>query len=89
MERNCSTNPQAPPKLQLSRCALLLPLAFKLPQDHTVVAGHTAADEMCNLYLMLYSQLPYFGWCLDNQTVVEVRAVQMQKLPCVVGALAA
>ncbi|KAI7845909.1 hypothetical protein COHA_000641, partial [Chlorella ohadii] len=40
--------------------------------DHTVVSGHSAADEMCNLYLMLYSQLPYFGWCLDNQTVVEM-----------------
>ncbi len=37
------------------------------------MSGHSAADEMCNLYLMLYSQLPYFGWCLDNQTVVEVR----------------
>lgn len=37
------------------------------------MSGHTAADEMCNLYMMLYSQLPYFGWCLDNHTVVEVR----------------
>ena len=37
------------------------------------MSGHTAADEMCNLYMMLYSQLPYFGWCLDNKTVVEVR----------------
>lgn len=36
------------------------------------MAGHTASDEMCNLYLMLYSQLPFFWWCLDSHAVSEV-----------------
>lgn len=38
-----------------------------------MLAGHSASDEMCNLYLMLYSHLPYFAWCLDNNNVAEVR----------------
>ena len=34
--------------------------------DHDVYAGHTSADEMCNLYLMLYGELPFFMWCVDG-----------------------
>jgi hypothetical protein len=45
-----------------------------LLQDHAVHAGATHADEMCNLYLMLYSQLPVFSWCLDGREWVEVGA---------------
>lgn len=36
-----------------------------------VTAGHTAAHEMCNLYLMLYGELPYFMWCVDNGEWIE------------------
>lgn len=43
------------------------------PQDRTVHAGHTSSDEMCNLYLMLYSHLPFFMWCLDRFPAAEVR----------------
>jgi len=34
--------------------------------DSIVRAGHTSSDEMCNFYLMLYSELPFFMWCVDN-----------------------
>lgn len=34
-------------------------------------AGHTSSDEMCNLYLMLYSELPFFMWCVDGGEWVE------------------
>jgi hypothetical protein len=27
---------------------------------------------MCNLYLMLYGQLPIFMWCMDGSEWVEV-----------------
>ncbi|KAL4457726.1 hypothetical protein ABPG75_012591 [Micractinium tetrahymenae] len=40
--------------------------------SRTVHAGHTSSDEMCNLYLMLYSHLPYFMWCLDKYPAAEV-----------------
>lgn len=36
-------------------------------------AGHTSSDEMCNLYLMLYSRLPFFMWCLDKYPAAQVR----------------
>lgn len=32
---------------------------------HTVHAGATHADEMCNLYLMAWGALPAFGTCVD------------------------
>lgn len=28
---------------------------------------------MCNLYLMLYSRLPFFMWCLDKYPAAQVR----------------
>ena len=31
-----------------------------------VHAGHTSSDEMCNFYLMVYSELPFFMWCVDG-----------------------
>lgn len=34
--------------------------------DHPVMAGSTHGDEMCNLYLMMYSELPHFGWCANG-----------------------
>lgn len=34
-----------------------------------VNAGATHNDEMCNLYLMLYSQLPYFMACYGSPQV--------------------
>lgn len=40
---------------------------------HTVHAGHTSSDEMCNLYMMLYSHLPFFMWCLDGYPGITVR----------------
>lgn len=43
------------------------------PQGHAVHAGHTSSDEMCNLYLMLYSHLPFFMWCFDGHPAAEVR----------------
>ena len=45
-------------------------------QTHTVHAGHTSTDEMCNLYMMTYSQLPVFIWCMDNSEWSEVGAVR-------------
>ncbi|PSC71645.1 peptidyl-glycine alpha-amidating monooxygenase [Micractinium conductrix] len=39
-----------------------------------VQAGHTSSHEMCNLYLMLYSHLPVFMWCLDSQPWAELSA---------------
>ncbi|KAL4442992.1 hypothetical protein ABPG77_008483 [Micractinium sp. CCAP 211/92] len=39
---------------------------------HAVHAGHTSSDEMCNLYLMLYSHLPFFMWCFDGHPAAEV-----------------
>ena len=38
-------------------------------QTHPVNAGATHNDEMCNLYLMLYSQLPYFMSCYGASQV--------------------
>ena len=35
----------------------------------TVYAGATHNDEMCNLYLMLYSQLPFFMACYGSPQV--------------------
>ena len=35
----------------------------------SVKAGATHNDEMCNLYLMLYSQLPYFMACYGSPQV--------------------
>jgi hypothetical protein len=63
----------APPK---HGCAVtsLTPLRLEAPQVHPVRAGHTHADEMCNEYLMVYSQLPTFMWCLDGRPWLEVRA---------------
>ncbi|KAK2080406.1 hypothetical protein QBZ16_000259 [Prototheca wickerhamii] len=31
-----------------------------------VEAGHGAANEMCNLYLLFVSRLPQFAWCVDG-----------------------
>lgn len=42
-------------------------------QTKNMVSGHTSKDEMCNLYLMLYSHLPYFSWCVDNRQYLEIR----------------
>lgn len=33
-----------------------------------VAAGHTSSDEMCNLYLMVYGELPHFAWCVHDST---------------------
>lgn len=41
-------------------------------QGHVVVSGAAHSDEMCNLYLMLYGQLPIFMWCMDGSEWVEV-----------------
>lgn len=38
-------------------------------QTHPVNAGATHHDEMCNLYLMLYSQLPYFMSCYGSPQI--------------------
>lgn len=38
-------------------------------QTQPVNAGATHNDEMCNLYLMLYSQLPYFMSCYGSPQV--------------------
>ena len=38
-------------------------------QTQPVNAGATHNDEMCNLYLMLYSQLPYFMSCYGTPQV--------------------
>ena len=35
----------------------------------SVNAGATHNDEMCNLYLMLYSQLPYFMACYGSPQI--------------------
>lgn len=40
-------------------------------KTRAVNAGHTSADEMCNLYLMLYSEAPFFMWCLDGTEWVQ------------------
>lgn len=39
---------------------------------HVVVSGAAHSDEMCNLYLMLYGQLPIFMWCMDGSEWVEL-----------------
>ena len=31
-------------------------------QEKAISSGHTSKDEMCNLYLMVYGQLPFFEW---------------------------
>lgn len=38
-------------------------------QTRPVKAGSTHNDEMCNLYLMLYSQLPYFMSCYGSPQI--------------------
>ncbi len=38
-------------------------------QTRPVNAGATHHDEMCNLYLMLYSQLPYFMSCYGSPQI--------------------
>jgi hypothetical protein len=40
-------------------------------RDRPTVAGHTASDEMCNLYLMVHSKLPFFMWCVDGREWVD------------------
>ena len=43
-----------------------------------VASGHTSNDEMCNLYLMVYSEIPYFMWCLDNKEwIMDLRGAAM------------
>lgn len=37
---------------------------------------------MCNLYLMLYSHLPVFMWCLDSQPWAEVGAACLPAACC-------
>ena len=39
---------------------------------HPVSSGHSSAHEMCNLYLMLYGELPYFMWCVDSDAWIQV-----------------
>eukprot|EP00887_Chlorella_sp_A99_P001399 scaffold8.g1399.t1 len=37
-----------------------------------VSAGHTSKNEMCNMYLMVYGQLPFFMWCVDNHEWIQL-----------------
>jgi peptidylamidoglycolate lyase len=37
-------------------------------RDKETPAGHGASAEMCNLYLMLRGELPFFMWCVDDAT---------------------
>lgn len=39
--------------------------------ERPVHAGHTSADEMCNLYLMVASRLPYFMWCIGGREYIK------------------
>jgi len=40
-------------------------------QDTSVTAGHTSKHEMCNLYLMMSSELSEFSWCLNNEQYAD------------------
>ncbi|EFN58531.1 hypothetical protein CHLNCDRAFT_34137 [Chlorella variabilis] len=49
---------------------------------HEVHAGATHSDEMCNLYLMLYSHLPVFMWCMDGREWLEVGGLASAGFGC-------
>lgn len=38
---------------------------------NSVRAGHTSSDEMCNLYLMVASRLPFFMWCIGGKEFIK------------------
>lgn len=42
-----------------------------MDQSRTVTAGATHEHEMCNLYLMMFSTVPYLMGCNDNQQYVS------------------
>ncbi|GMH42040.1 hypothetical protein BSKO_09959 [Bryopsis sp. KO-2023] len=38
-------------------------------KDHVVGAGHTHDDEMCNMYMMTYSEIPHFVSCSGDYSI--------------------
>eukprot|EP00210_Caulerpa_lentillifera_P005706 g5457.t1 len=36
-------------------------------KNHTVQTGATHKDEMCNMYMIVYSEIPHFGQCVNDR----------------------
>ena len=40
-----------------------------------ITSGQTTEHEMCNLYLLVYSEVPVIFWCIDREEWINVHAV--------------